>query len=361
MNDNSEIHLKKIESYYEKLNLHKKTNEELHELYTKLMEQNSPFKAPIYTATDKMPMKDRLEGAIEVVKTHYKDLPEQYIPALKALKDRYKGQDRCFVIGNGPSLNKTDLLALKNEVTFCVNSFFLKIPDLTWLPTFFLTEDHLVAEDRAKWINSLSGMVKLFPTYLRYCLDKDDDTIFFNHQPRVSYPHGFDFTEDASEITYTGCTVTFTALQIAAYLGFKNIYLIGVDADYEIPADVEQGDDYHVGVLDMKSDDPNHFHPDYFGKGFRWHDPQVHKMIEAYHEARKATEKSGQKIWNAGVGGKLEVFDRVDFSNILPDALTSSSVRLVNEAREIIDSYGSKERLTAKKLKSICQSRTVRR
>ena len=157
------------------------------------------------------------------------------------------------------------------------------------------------------------------------------------------------------------CKFLMNALQIAAYLGFKNIYLIGVDADYEIPADVEQGDDYHVGVLDMKSDDPNHFHPDYFGKGFRWHDPQVHKMIEAYHEARKATEKSGQKIWNAGVGGKLEVFDRVDFSNILPDALTSSSVRLVNEAREIIDSYGSKERLTAKKLKSICQSRTVRR
>ena len=36
----------------------------------------------------------------------------------------------------------------------------------------------------------------------------------------------------------------------------------------------------------MPSDDPNHFHPDYFGKGFRWHDPQVNKMIEAYQRPR---------------------------------------------------------------------------
>ena len=160
-----------------------------------------------------------------------------------------------------------------------------------------------MAEDRKDRINSIEGPIKLFPAYLAYCLEEGENTIFFNHRPRVSYPDGFDFSLDASDVTYTGCTVTNTCLQLAHYFGFEQIYLIGVDANYLIPTDVNQGADYSVGVLDMPSDDPNHFHPDYFGKGFRWHDPQVNKMIEAYREAKKVTDTTDRRIYNATVGG----------------------------------------------------------
>ena len=207
-------------------------------------------------------------------------------------------------------------------MTFAVNGFFLKASELSWTPTYYVVEDHLVAEDRLEWINKFKGPTKLFPVYLGYCFEESDDTIFYNHRPRVSYPDGFDFSTDAAKITYTGCTVTFSCLQLAHYMGFEEIYLIGVDASYEIPDDVNDSDDYNVGVLDMKSDDPNHFHPDYFGKGFRWHDPQVHKMIEAYEEARKVTNKTATRIYNATVGGKLEVFPRVDFDGLFGDRPT---------------------------------------
>ena len=292
-----------------------------------------PTRSPIFLPTEKIELTERLSGVKVVRDIYNKRLDAVYRPRLRALREKYKGRERCFIIGNGPSLNQIDLSVLKDEVTFAVNGFFLKAKDLDWLPTFYVVEDHLVAEDRRKWINEFEGPTKLFPAYLAYCLDEADNTIFFNHRPRKSYPHGFDFSTDAAEITYAGCTVTFTCMQLAFYLGFKEIYLIGVDASYELPKDVEQGDTYGVGVLDMKSDDPNHFHPDYFGKGFRWHDPQVDKMIEAYQEARKVAARTSQRIYNATIGGKLEVFDRKSYNSIFPHARKPEQVEFDNQKK----------------------------
>lgn len=275
-----------------------------------------PTQAAIFLPTERVPLSEKIAG-VERVKALYDGrLAAHHLPRLEALCEQYRGRKRAFIIGNGPSLKQTDLSLLKDEVTFCVNGFFLKMPELDWTPTFYVVEDHLVAEDRREAINNLAGPTKLFPAYLRYCLDEADGTIFFNHRPRKSYPHGFDFSEDAAAVTYAGCTVTFTCMQLAHYLGFEELYLIGVDASYALPKDVQESKDYGVGVLDMQSDDPNHFHPDYFGKGYRWHDPQVDKMIEAYREARLVTDASGRPIYNATVGGALEVFERRDFNSL---------------------------------------------
>lgn len=285
-----------------------------------------PSRAPIYLPTERVTLIDRILGVEHVRQIYKQDLDATYRPRLRALRERYKGHKRCFLIGNGPSLNRTDLNMLKEEVTFAVNGFFLKARDLDWSPTFYLVEDHLVAEDRAHWINRLKGPTKLFPAYLGYAFPAAEDTIFYNHRPRKSYPHGFDFSLEADKITYTGCTVTFSMMQIAAYLGFEEIYLIGVDASYDIPADAQEGKDYAVGVLDMKSDDPNHFDPNYFGKGFRWHDPQVEKMLEAYGEARRTIQGTPQRIYNATVGGQLEVFERRSFASLFPQARSPEAV-----------------------------------
>ena len=290
-----------------------------------------PTQAPIFLPTDRISNEEKLAGIRKVKDIYEAKLDSLYAPQLKALREKYKGKERCFIIGNGPSLNKTDLSVLKDEVVFAVNGFFLKANELDWVPTFYVVEDHLVAEDRREWINKFQGPTKLFPAYLGYCLEENDDTIFFNHRPRKSYPRGFDFSTDASKVTYAGCTVTFTCLQLAHYLGFKEIYLIGVDADYNLPKDLNTSDSYSVGVLDMKSDDVNHFHPDYFGKGFRWHDPQVEKMIEAYGEARRVADESGRRIYNATVGGKLEVFERRSFKSLFPNA-RSEEVLLADTA-----------------------------
>lgn len=286
---------------------------ELKDLIAKL-----PTRAQIYLPTEKISLESQIKGMKRVKRIYDVGLKEVYSPRLRALREKYLGTKRCFIIGNGPSLNETDLSLLKEEVTFAANGFFLKTKDLGWAPTFYVVEDHLVAEDRAKWINTFKGPTKLFPAYLGYMFPEAEDTIFYNHRPRKSYPHGFDFSTQADEITYTGATVTFSMLQLAYYMGFEDIYMIGVDASYAIPEDAQQASSYSVNVIDMKSDDVNHFHPDYFGKGFRWHDPQVNKMVEAYKEARKVVDQTNQRIYNATVGGKLEVFERRNFADLFP-------------------------------------------
>lgn len=102
------------------------TEFDLEKRYEALLEQ-LPSKAPIYLPTEKIPLEDKIRGIEHVIRIYKNDLDEIYRPKLRALRERFKGANRCFLIGNGPSLNQTDLEALSGEVTFAVNGFFSKI------------------------------------------------------------------------------------------------------------------------------------------------------------------------------------------------------------------------------------------
>ena len=95
-------------------------------------------------------------------------------------------------------------------------------------------------------------------------------------------------------------------------MGCAQVYLVGFDHSYRIPTDAQVDGS---GIL-SRSSDPNHFHPDYFGKGYRWHDPMVERMEMAFRRARDVYEASGRRILNATVGGHLEVFDRVGYGSL---------------------------------------------
>ena len=103
------------------------------------------------------------------------------------------------------------------------------------------------------------------------------------------------------------------AISLYTYFGFKEIYLIGVDLNYTKPDNLVTTQNYGVPIFDMESDDPNHFHRDYFGKGYRWHEPQQEKMGEAFEKAGRVCCSNGVKVFNAGIGGKLHCFPRVEF------------------------------------------------
>jgi hypothetical protein len=72
----------------------------------------------------------------------------QTIQKLKSLHDIHKGE-RCFIIGNGPSLQQTDLSLLKGEYTFGMNRFFLAFPELGFQTSYFLSMNDLVIEQSA--------------------------------------------------------------------------------------------------------------------------------------------------------------------------------------------------------------------
>lgn len=227
-------------------------------------------------------------------------------------KDSGKGR-RAFIIGNGPSLNLLDLTKLKNELTFGVNAIYLNHEKMGFLPTHYIVEDVFVAEDRAAEINALKGPTKWFGNYLRYCLSGGADVCWMNvacdYRNYADFPH---FSNNAARIVWVGGTVSYVALQLAYYMGVDTVYLVGFDHSYSVPTDAE----VKGRAITSQSDDPNHFHPDYFGKGYRWHDPLVSRMEAAYKKARRAYEAAGRKIINATAGGRLEVFARVDYDSL---------------------------------------------
>jgi len=231
---------------------------------------------------------------------------------IRDLRDQYAGR-RCFVIGGGPSLSQTPLDPMTNEVTIASNAIFLLFGETNFRPTFYTVEDRLVAEDRAPAINQLRGMTKIFPADLWRYLKEDEETIYVNFK-RGQYDGFPKFSDKTDEVVYWGGTVTFMNLQLAWHLGCREVYLVGIDHSYQSPSSI---DEVEGNVITSQSADVNHFHADYFGPGYRWHNPRVDRMELSYLEARRFFTEHGGVIYNATVGGKLEVFPRVNLEDII--------------------------------------------
>jgi hypothetical protein len=235
---------------------------------------------------------------------------------LQFFYNRYKGK-RCFIVGNGPSLNKHDLSLLNNEYSFAVNSIYYKTREDGFKPTFFVVEDSSVINENKSEILSYDVPFKFFPAKYQSLHPKQNGTYFFNlnrgfyetSSPNYAIPR---FSTDISKVVYCGQSVTYVNLQLAYFMGFTEVYLIGMDFDYIIPKSHKRTGD----VLLSDTDDPNHFHKDYFGKGKTWKDPKLDRVLMNYKMAKLAFDCAGRKICNATHGGHLEEFERVNYDGL---------------------------------------------
>lgn len=229
---------------------------------------------------------------------------------LQSFRDKHKGE-RCFIIGNGPSLNKLDLSLLKNEITFGVNGIYLNKEKMGFLPTYYVIEDYLIAEDRSTEINELKVRGKFIPTYLDYALKNDATTVNFNahlnYTDKVFEPL---FSDDFSRKVGVGGSVTFMCLQLAYYMGFDEVYMVGFDHNY---AKLEGS---NSSIIVTEDNDQNHFASNYYTKGERWHDPNVDRMEKGFVTARNFFAKNNRTVLNATYQGHLEVFERKEYTEI---------------------------------------------
>ncbi len=217
-------------------------------------------------------------------------------------RNRYQGQ-RCVIIGNGPSLNNMDLSVLKNETTFALNRGYLLFDRIGASSTFFVCINQLVLEQFGQEMSQLP-MPKFISWAGRRAFPFTRNTSFF----RTFAQNKFSF--EANHLVNEGNTVTFATLQIAYFMGFSKVILIGVDHNF-----VDKGDPHKT--VTTQASDANHFDPNYFGKGIKWQLPDLEGSEKAYRVAKEAYETDGRVVLDATLNGKLQVFPKINLSDAL--------------------------------------------
>jgi hypothetical protein len=223
---------------------------------------------------------------------------------LARMKDVHRGE-RCFIIGNGPSLNEMDLSPLADEITFGMNRIYLLFDEVGFATTYFVSVNTLVIEQCAGEIRRLT-MPKFITWRGRRWLADDPGAVFVD----TDYTAPPAFSTRATGRMFEGSTVTYVALQLAYHMGFDEVVLIGVDHSFktEGPPNV---------TVESQGADQDHFAAGYFGKGFRWQLPDLEASEAAYRMAKRAFEADGRRVLDATVGGKLEIFPKVDYTSIV--------------------------------------------
>ena len=230
--------------------------------------------------------------------THYKDYEW-----IKSYKDLYKGE-RCFIVATGPSLTISDLEKIKNEYCFSMNSGALCFDETSWRPNFYFCQDEYVYGNIKEKIEKLSqqdlpnvwvsdnikrkyiipNCFKVFPLH------------YLDHKMNHKIGYGkFKFSNDCYSCIYDAYTVTFSAMQMACYMGFKEIYLLGCDCNYNVPK---------AHFIEYGHKDP---------KASIMGD----KMIVAHKEFKKFADSAGVKVINCTRGGMLEVYPRKKLEDVI--------------------------------------------
>lgn len=223
---------------------------------------------------------------------------------LRDYANRHRGQ-RCFILGNGPSLAKMDLRPLAREWTFGLNRIYLLFDQMQmrFEPSYYCAANDLVLDQFAPEIAALS-MPKFLNWNGRSHFDPADDSVLLLRQALGISDF---FGRDLCRPICSGGTVTYLALQVAYYMGFQQAVLIGVDHSF-----VDKGTPNRAKIRTAEVDE-NHFHPDYFPKGSRWQLPDLVRSESAYRLAREAFEADGREIIDATLGGALEVFEKANY------------------------------------------------
>lgn len=224
-----------------------------------------------------------------------------YNPAIEKFHNIHQGQ-RCFIVATGPSLRMEDLDSLKQNKVICIsmNSIFYAFGKTDWRPDYYVMSDY-------RGFSLYKDLLDSLPIKYKFLSDNSElfwkipheENIYCYHQ---HYEYCFDrlpkFSDNFSLRSYSGATVTYTCLQLAVYMGFTEIYLLGVDFSY---GENESNKEYSHFYKEKEAAD---------AVGFAKH------VRLAYEAASTYTQKHGIRVYNATRGGKLEIFERVDFDSI---------------------------------------------
>lgn len=216
-------------------------------------------------------------------------------------RDIHHGE-RCFIIATGPSLTMEDIESLKDEKTISMNSICKLYKETDWRPTYYAIQDNFVFNN----MQDILRRHKEVPVFIsdniwrRFKREKEWIEFPTNVMYHASLTHKTyfaRFSDDAYDIVYDGYSIAYSCIELAVYMGFKEIYLLGADCTY-------LGEKEHF--VDSGVED----------RSRKYATP---KLIVGYEKVKEYADSHGIKVFNATRGGVLEVFPRVDLDAVLKE------------------------------------------
>ncbi len=229
---------------------------------------------------------------------------------LDDIKNKHKGE-RCFILATGPSLRVEDVEKLSDETTIAVNSFYKIYNQTQFRPTYYVVLDPDVQSSfiekcpyqmnevakKMIFMNDMEKDKRKGINYIPYCYQDHWFNIF---NTKYDYSKNLKFSDNLLWGMYDKYTVTNAAIELAIHMGFKEIYLLGVDCNYNGPKK------YFVQP-DKDTFSPNELQAMLTQKA----------MMTGYNFMEREAKKRKIDIFNATRGGMLEEFERVEFDKVI--------------------------------------------
>lgn len=208
-----------------------------------------------------------------------------------------------MLVANGPSLNDMDLYFLRHETAIGLNKIYLGLRKFSFYPRYYVAVNRKVIEQSVAEIKAMN-CVKIIGDRGSDLVPEDSLT----YHVTTRKPKSRFCKDPASEGFHEGWTVTYVALQLAYFLGFSEVVIIGMDHRFEYSGKPNQS-------VHMCGPDKNHFSDAYFS-GQEWDNPDLERSEESYRIAREIFEADGRRIIDATVGGECKVFEKGDYRAI---------------------------------------------
>lgn len=217
---------------------------------------------------------------------------------LVALKDRHRGKP-MMVVGNGPSLNHTPLDDFAHLPSIGMNKIDMIYGRTTWRPELIVCLNNLVAKQHQDAF--AASEIPVFVGWkARWYLQAENRKKLNFFKTNLSNV----FSVDAVQGFGSSATVTYIALQMAYWMGADPVIIVGVDHSFKYTGPERT-------YKKREGPDTNHFDPNYFKSGSYWGTPDLDQSEIDYSLARAAFAADGRKVYDATVGGKLEVFEKI--------------------------------------------------
>ena len=220
---------------------------------------------------------------------------------------------RCFIVGNGASLANAPFDKLTDEDTFVVNRIANLFDKTDWRPTYYVHSTVMFGTRYlpVKEIKRVLEVVEKAFIWDRFSGNpyiKQYDNIYFipiSHSGLWQPEDGKSdwWSDDCSKRVCKFGTSIFASMQLAVYMGYQQLYIIGADG---------------YKPFGSHKEDPNHFYSNYHKDCSKSKADYENAMFSAAHKiAQDNCKRLGIEIYDATQSDGLGVLPKVDLLEVL--------------------------------------------